>query len=243
MGYSAVAIIPARFDSRRFPGKPLVRILGTSLIQRTYENAHSSGLFCDVVIATDDERILRHSQEFGAKAVMTSSSHRSGTERIAEVKDRFYPDAEFVLNLQGDEPLLKKELMKNLLEKIQTKGVSIATAVAPLREEDRLDPSVVKCVFNQEGRALYFSRSLIPFGGGPAYQHLGVYAFCNETLSKIQNFPPSSLRKSEDLEQLGWLDAGIDLHVVQAKSATIGVDHPSDIEKVERELCAESTSS
>lgn len=243
-----IGVIPARYNSRRFPGKILADILGKSLIKRTYENAARCSAFDRLVVATDDERILHHVKEFGAEAVMSSPECESGTDRIAEVVERHFPDYEVVVNIQGDEPFLDREIPELLVEELKRSSFPMATAAIPLYDEKEiLNPSVVKCVFDKQGRALYFSRSPIPYPQkGSAhvyYRHLGVYCYRREFLLHYAALPPTPLQLCEDLEQLKVLEYGFNLLVCMVKeSCSLGVNTPEDLKKVEEKLCAESMS-
>lgn len=235
-----IGIIPARFASTRFPGKPLADIAGKTLIQRVYEQAVQAQRLTEVIVATDDERILQHVHSFGGKAAMTLASHRSGTDRCAELAAQI-PTAEAILNIQGDEPFIEPaqiDLAAALLEA----GRPISTLAKRIgREEDLHNPNVVKVVWNQQHEALYFSRSPIPhmrglppgqwIDHGDFYKHIGLYGFRRETLLELAVLPISHYEQMESLEQLRWLEAGYPIAVGITEQETIGVDTPEDLEK------------
>ncbi len=244
-----VGIIPARYNSSRFPGKMLRDILGKSLIRRSYENACRAKLFDEVIVATDDSRIYDHVVEFGGRAVMSSSECRSGTDRVAEVVRVYGVEADIVVNIQGDEPCLQPEVIRKLVETLQAnESAVITTPVARIDEgRDIFDPSVVKCVFDSTGKALYFSRSPIPFPGKNDettgyFRHLGVYCFRREFLLKVAELAETPLQKREDLEQLKVLESGYPIHVCIVEDSAIGVDTVEDLKRVEERLCLENTS-
>lgn len=237
-----VGIIPARWASSRFPGKPLVDILGTSLIQRTYNSARQCRLLDTLAVATDDFRIKAHVEGFGGVAFMTSKECLTGTDRTCEAIEKHFPNAEIVVNIQGDEPCLASETIDTLIERLKnTPTAVLTTPVAKItNQEDLSDPSVVKCVFDQLGRALYFSRAPIPFPkqkDALFYRHIGVYCFQRAFLIQYAGMEKGRLQMIEDLEQLKVLEAGYPIHVCEVKDVGIGVDTPDDIKKVEAFLC------
>jgi 3-deoxy-manno-octulosonate cytidylyltransferase (CMP-KDO synthetase) len=235
-----IAVIPARFASTRFPGKPLAMIQGQTMISRVFEQVSKSRLVQEVIVATDDERIYEHVKEFGANVVMTGSHHPSGTDRCAEVAGLF-PAAEIILNVQGDEPYIQPEQIDLLTATLLAKpGHQIATLAKRITAfEALLNHNVVKVVTSTLGEALYFSRHPIPFIRGQApenwlqlhdfYKHIGLYAFRQETLRSIACLPPSPLEKAESLEQLRWLEYGLRIAVGFTELETIGVDVPEDL--------------
>jgi len=242
-----VAVIPARYASSRFKGKMLADILDKSLIRRTYENTKRCHLLDEVVVATDDQRIFDHVESFGGRVFMTGP-HASGTDRVATLVKEHCPQAEIVVNVQGDEPCLEPEVVEALVRLLQdNQGVTMATPVTPVESEEQfLSSSIVKCVFDKEMRALYFSRNPIPYGKfdakRPPFRHIGVYAFRGAFLEKYSSLPRTPLQESEDLEQLKILEHGYPLHVCHVRTSTIGVDTPDDIKEVERYLCREDIS-
>lgn len=247
-----VGMIPARYGSIRFPGKPLVNILGKSLIQRTYENAKRCKILDELIVATDDKRIFDHVKGFGGEAVMTSTECATGTDRLAEaVKNSAHlKEVSIILNIQGDEPCLEPEVMDevvNLL--IQDPDAAMSTAVVKIdSEEEACNPSVVKCVMDAKCNALYFSRSLIPADKSLKfrkdliyYRHLGIYGYKRDFLFHYSQLKPTPLQLAEDLEQLKVLEHGFRVKVAIVKSVGIGVDTPEDIKKVEQLLCKQNT--
>lgn len=231
-----LAVIPARYESVRFPGKPLAEIAGKKLLEWVWMGTKSARLIERVVIATDDERICQEAQSWGADMVMTRRDHTSGTDRVAEAAKGW--DGDWVLNVQGDEPLIEGWLLDEMIEKFSE--CSMATLCTPL--PDGVDPNdrhVVKVVMDDSGRALYFSRAAIPAGfknSGPYFQHMGIYAYRTATLREFVSLPPSSLEKAENLEQLRALQNGIAIQVIPTSFQSIGVDTPEDILKVEERL-------
>lgn len=240
-----LAVIPARYASQRFPGKMLKNILGKSLIQRTYENTLLCKSFEKVIIATDHQEIFTHAQSFGAEAYMTNYAE-SGTDRVAQVIEEHFPNSEIVVNVQGDEPCISPYVFEKLIERLQDdRGSLVATAITKIKtEEDFFSRSIVKCVIDQKGKALYFSRSPIPYGQlEQAYRHLGIYAFKREFLQTFIQLPATPLRRKEDLEQLKILEHGYAIHTCVVETNSVGVDTPEDIERVETFLCLENISS
>lgn len=232
------AIIPARFASTRLEGKPLADICGKTMIQRVYERAMAAKL-SDVVVATDDERILRAVMSFGGKAVMTSAAHASGTDRVAEAASQI--KADIIVNLQGDEPLIDPALIEAAVAPVRdTPGVDMATLKTPIvHEEEYLDPNAVKVVTDSDGFALYFSRSPVPFcrngfSGLPClpYKHIGLYVFRREFLFEFTRMKPTPLELSESLEQLRALENGRRIKVVEVRYNPVSVDTPEDLERV-----------
>jgi 3-deoxy-manno-octulosonate cytidylyltransferase (CMP-KDO synthetase) len=237
-----VGVIPARWQSSRFPGKPLAHILGKSLIRRTYENALRSKSLDAVVVATDDQRIFDHVQEFGAKVFMTSPSSPTGTDRAWEVIEHHFKDAEVIVNIQGDEPCLDPAVIDTLVNKLcLTPAAMLTTPVAIITDPKAIaSPNDVKCVFDCEGKALYFSRSPIPFtrsGSFPYYRHLGVYCFRRSFMQKYALLARTPLQQREDLEQLKILENGFPIHVCIVEDQATGVDTPEDLKAVEKLLC------
>lgn len=235
-----LGVIPARFASTRFPGKPLALINGISMIQRVYLQSLQAQMIQKLVVATDDERILEHVLGFGGQAMLTRSDHLSGTDRCAEVAQLF-PDAEVILNIQGDEPFIQPEqidLLANTL--LQSAGFGIATLAKSIHQASALlNPNIVKVVFSQKNAAIYFSRHPIPYCRGqqpenwldhtPYFKHIGLYAFRREALMEIARLLPSPLEQAESLEQLRWLDHGIQIAVGVTTLETTGIDTPEDL--------------
>lgn len=234
-----LGVIPARYASSRFPGKPLIDLAGKSMIQRVYEGAKRCELFSDLVVATDDPRIVSHVESFGAQAILTSASHQSGTERCGEVVDTF-TDFDIVVNVQGDEPLVDAEQLSQLIKAFQDPQIEIATLGIQTQSIDELlNPNRIKVVLNHLNKAIFFSRSAIPFGAqipqddwmsSYSYvRHIGLYAYKIETLKTIIKLKPTSLEKQESLEQLRWLFYGIPIHVVLTNIETPNIDTPDDV--------------
>ncbi len=244
--HQIIAIIPARFASTRFPGKPLVNIQGKTMIQRVVEQVKLSQLVEDVIVATDDVRIFDHVSHF-AKAVMTSEHLQSGTDRCAEVLATLnLPKGEqIILNVQGDEPFIQPEQIDLLLNfMLQNTDIQIGTLVKKINSIDNIfNPNIVKAVFSNQQKALYFSRNPIPFVRGEAqenwlekadfYKHIGMYAYRADTLAEIATLLPSRLELNESLEQLRWLENGFSIGVAETQLETIGIDTPEDLEKIE----------
>jgi len=237
-----IGIIPARYASTRFPGKPLALIAGKSLIQRVVEQCQKARSLTEVVVATDDQRIADAAQKF-CRVEMTREDHPSGSDRIAEVAMRNNCDA--IVNIQGDEPLIDPAVIDQVANALA--GSEMSTAATPIRNVDEYDnPNVVKVVVNSAGRALYFSRRTIPYlreaasrsaneqlAAFPFLKHLGIYGFRRETLLQLVKFPVSPLENAEKLEQLRALENGIPIAVVKVNYDSVGVDMPADVARVE----------
>lgn len=240
-----VGIIPARFASTRFPGKPLALIAGKPLIQHVVEQCQKAKSLSEVVVATDDERIAGAAKTF-CRVEMTRADHPSGSDRIAEVAGRIPCDA--IVNIQGDEPLIDPAVIDAVANALA--GDKMSTAATPIKNPAEYDnPNVVKVVVNAGGRALYFSRRTIPYlreaasrpvneqlAAFPFLKHLGIYGFRRETLLRLVKFPVSPLENAEKLEQLRALDHGIGIAVVKVDYDSIGVDMPEDVARVEEIL-------
>lgn len=226
------AIIPARYASTRLPAKPLLKETGKYLIQHVYEQVSRAERLDRVLVATDDKRIADAVRGFGGEAVMTSSEHPSGTDRVAEAAEGL--DAETIINVQGDEPDIDPGLLDGLAELMAAEGVETATAATPIRDEASLaSPHVVKVVVNAEGRALYFSRSPIPHGSGPGCEplkHIGVYAYRRDALLKLASLAPVPLERAEKLEQLRALHHGMAMHVILVEEDHLGIDTREEYE-------------
>jgi len=242
MGRSSfLVVLPARYGSTRFPGKPLADIAGRPLIEWVYRRAAAIRGAGEVVVATDDPRIVDAVASFGGNVVMTDAAHASGTDRVAEVaRNRDFP---FVVNLQGDEPVFDPSTVEAMVEVLASEPESdIATACHPVGSEEEFNnPNIVKVVLDGHGRALYFSRSPIPCGAwhseqAVAFRHVGIYAYRKESLLRFTSFEPSTLEKTEKLEQLRALENGMAIRVIVTDQLTLGVDVPDDVKKVEKEL-------
>lgn len=240
-----VAIIPARYASSRFPGKPLADIHGKPMIQHVYERTRRASMVDEVIIATDDERILAAAQDFGAHAVLTSSCHETGTDRLAEVTAQL-PDADLIVNVQGDEPMIESEVIDAAIVPLINKSdISMGTLMVPIEAyEDFIDPNVVKVVTDRQGLALYFSRAPIPFTRDACedgsrfkgYRHIGLYVYRRDFLLRYPSLEPTPLEQAEKLEQLRALEHGYRIHVALTLHLSMGVDTPDDLEKVKAAL-------
>jgi 3-deoxy-D-manno-octulosonate cytidylyltransferase len=230
-----VGVIPARYASVRFPGKPLASLAGKPMVVRVWEAARSAGRIDRVVVATDDERIARVVREAGGEAVLTSPDAASGTDRLAEAARQI--PADIYVNVQGDEPLMSPSNIDVAVETLVADSRrEIATLALPIPASDAADPNVVKAAVAADGRALYFSRAAIPYArnGKPAYRkHLGIYGYRAATLQCLAALSPSPLERMESLEQLRWLEAGYTIWVGEATDDSIGVDTPEDLRKAE----------
>jgi 3-deoxy-manno-octulosonate cytidylyltransferase (CMP-KDO synthetase) len=235
---NAVAVIPSRIASTRLPRKPLREILGKPMIQRVYEAARACRGLSDVIVATDSDEIFALCQERGWNARMTSEECRSGTDRVREVAQ--HVSADVYVNVQGDEPLARPEHLDALLS-VMKPGVQVGTVYTPCPAEDAANPNAVKIVTALDGRALYFSRSTIPFdrdrrGDVRYFKHLGFYAYTPQALEQFCLWPESELERNERLEQLRFLAHGVDIHAAETPFDTVGVDTEDDLRRVEQIL-------
>jgi 3-deoxy-manno-octulosonate cytidylyltransferase (CMP-KDO synthetase) len=232
----ATGVIPVRYQSERFPGKPLALIKGKPMIQRVYEAANKARLLSQLIIATDDERISDAAKNLGAEVMMTSSSHLSGTDRVAEVAAEI--KTPIIINIQGDEPLLKEEMIDELVQALQNEAIPTATLAARVNDINLLqDSNAVKVVTDKKGFALYFSRSPLPFQASDYFlQHIGIYGYQRDFLLDFSRMKPTRLEKTENLEQLRILENGYKIKVIETPFLTIGVDSPQDIIRVESYL-------
>ncbi len=237
-----LALIPARYASTRFPGKPLAMMAGKPMIQRVYERV--AGVFDNLAVCTDDDRIAHAVEAFDGNVVMTSTAHRSGTDRCAEAYRNLNSDADVVINIQGDEPFIDPSQLLAIKEIfINNPSTQLATIIRPFSPDGEYaslaDPNTPKVVTDLEGNALYFSRSVIPyFRGIPAdewprrhqyYTHVGLYGYSADTLSRVTELPQSPLELAESLEQLRWLQAGYRIATAVTTAPTIGIDTPEDL--------------
>lgn len=238
-----LCIIPARYASTRFPGKPLALIAGKSMIQRVYEQAQKSTLLTYLAVATDDERIFDHVVSFGGNVVMTSAHHSTGTERCLEAFRKLSAQYNFdvIINIQGDEPLIDPSQIDKLAGCFINHETMIATLAKAFTEnEDKNNPNIVKLVTDKAGMALYFSRFPIPYVREKkpsdliCYKHIGLYAYKTNVLKEICKLEPSLLEKAESLEQLRWLENGYRIRVAFTDTESLAVDIPDDISKVEK---------
>lgn len=237
-----LGIIPSRYGSSRFPGKPLIDLKGKTMVQRVYEGAQQSVLLTDLVVATDDQRIFDEVIRFGGKAVMTAEHHQTGTDRCAEVIRQLETSYDVVINIQGDEPLVDPQQLDSLLAVFEDTSVDIATlASRSIDLTDIANPNRIKLVVNHENKALYFSRSPIPnyanakgdpLKAYPFLRHIGLYAYRSNVLTSISKLPPTELEQIESLEQLRWLYHGYAIKVVETEIETPNIDVPEDVEKV-----------
>ena len=239
------AIIPARYASTRFPGKPLAMLGGKTVIQRVYEQAIS--VLGQAFVATDDERILQAVQAFGGQAVMTRSDHRSGTDRIEEAAEKIGTTADVIINVQGDEPFIQPSQIETLCRLFDDPQTQIGTLGKRFESMEAVaNPNSPKIVTDTKGFALYFSRSVIPFirgkehsewfGQYPFLKHLGIYAYRREVLAEITKLPQSPLEIAESLEQLRWLQNGYRIRVGETDVETVGIDTPDDLRRAEEFL-------
>lgn len=232
-------IIPARYASTRLPGKPLLKIAGKPIIQWVYEQASKAEKLKNLVVATDDERILDTVIAFGGKAVLTSSEHSNGTERIAEAASNIDSDA--FINIQGDEPFIAPEQIDQIAL-LLSKGAKIATLVKQITDSEKiLDPNMVKAVLSNSGKALYFSRYAIPYNRNEIknlvyWQHIGIYGFEKSTLQEIVKLSPSSLELAESLEQLRWLQNEYEILTAETSIHNISIDTENDLVQAQKLL-------
>jgi len=232
-----IAVIPARYASTRFPGKPLALLKGKPIIQHVYERVLNSNLFSDVIVATDDDRIAQLVKGFGGKYKITSADHISGSDRIAEVIKNL--DCDIVFNVQGDEPMIETEPLARLKAVFQEEKVRVASLMTPTSDDKvLLDINIVKVLTDNKFNALYFSRSPIPFNrdnvtGVEYFRHIGVYAYRKQTLLDFIKLPPGRLEQIEKLEQLRFLENSIHIRMVETTYQGIGIDTPEDLTQVE----------
>lgn len=243
-----VGIIPARYASQRFPGKPLAILGGKTVIQRVYEQVGK--VLDDVYVATDDDRIKNTVEGFGGKAIMTSPDHKSGTDRIEEAVEKIGGDFDVVINIQGDEPFIHESQIKELCACFDDADTQIATLGKPFTAEMGMEalenPNSPKIVVDNRGYAMYFSRSVIPYirntrreewiGQFPYLKHIGLYAYRREVLRQVTQLPQSSLEIAESLEQLRWLQNGYKIKVGLTDVETVGIDTPDDLQRAETYL-------
>ena len=243
-----VGIIPARYASQRFPGKPLAILGGKTVIQRVYEQVGK--VLDDVYVATDDDRIKNTVEGFGGKAIMTSPNHKSGTDRIEEAVEKISGDFDVVINIQGDEPFIHESQIKELCACFDDADTQIATLGKPFTAEMGMEalenPNSPKIVVDNRGYAMYFSRSVIPYirntrreewiGQFPYLKHIGLYAYRRDVLRQVTQLPQSSLEIAESLEQLRWLQNGYKIKVGLTDVETVGIDTPEDLQRAETYL-------
>ena len=236
-----IAVIPARFASTRFPGKPLALIGGKPMVIHVVERTLSTQNINQVVVATDHPEILNTVKHFGFEAIMTSDSHESGTDRCAEVLHKLDQEFDVVSNIQGDEPFIEKASLDQLVSCFDNSDCEIATLYHKISDPSQIDnPSSVKLVKTNDGKALYFSRSPIPFSRENSaekttnyYKHIGLYGFKADVLKAVTKLPVSTLEQTEKLEQLRWLENGFSIYVAEANNSPIAVDTPNDLKKAQ----------
>lgn len=244
--YRVVGIIPARYSSTRFPGKPLVKINGVTMIERVYRQASLSTKLSAVIVATDDQRIFDHVRSFGGRVLMTSTSHQTGTDRIAEVISKLISGEEYfdiAINIQGDEPTIQPSQIDKVIEIFENPRAEIGTLVKQIENhEDLFNPNIVKVVKDKQGKALYFSRSPIPYVRNTItdnwttnhsfFKHIGIYGYKTDILDEITSLAQAPLELAESLEQLRWLSNGYSIFTKETDIETIGIDTPDDLSKL-----------
>ncbi len=241
-----LGVIPARYASTRFPGKPLADIGGMSVVERVYRQATKATCLSRVVVATDHDKIKEHVLGFGGKLAMTRADHASGTDRCNEVLSQQTDFFDYVINIQGDEPFIDPGQI-DLLGSFLDGSTEIATLVKAIeKSEDLFSPSVVKCVKDSNGQAMLFSRSAIPHVRNQSqsdwlkhcrfFKHIGMYGYRSDVLKKIASLSPSSLEKAESLEQLRWLENGYSIRAAETNLETLGIDTPEDLERAKLAL-------
>ena len=237
-----IAVIPARYASTRFPGKPLAVLGGKTVIQRVYEQAVS--VLPEAYVATDDERIFQAVEAFGGRGVMTRADHKSGTDRIEEAVEKIATGADVIINIQGDEPFIQPSQIETLIQLFDDPATQIGTLGKRFETIDAVrNPNSPKIVTDRRGFALYFSRSVIPYIRGieadewlthyPFLKHLGIYGYRREVLAEVTRLPQSALEKAESLEQLRWLENGYRIRVGLTDVETVGIDTPEDLARAE----------
>jgi 3-deoxy-D-manno-octulosonate cytidylyltransferase len=240
-----IGIIPARYSSSRFPGKPLAILGGKPVIEHVYRQV--SSVMEDVFVATDDQRIYDAVEAFGGKAIMTRSDHKSGTDRICEALEKVGGSFDVVINIQGDEPFIQKSQLETVMQCFDDPRTQIATLGKPFESMEAVEnPNSPKIVLDNDGYALYFSRSVIPFVRGKEYEewlshfpylkHIGLYAYRTEVLMEVSKLPQSTLELAESLEQLRWLQNGYKIKVGLTNVETIGIDTPEDLQRAEEKM-------
>ncbi len=245
-----LGIIPARFASTRFPGKPLVDIAGKSMIHRVYEQCLTSSSLTRLIVATDDRRILDHVIDFGGEAIMTSESHKSGTDRCTEVASMF-PGFDVIVNIQRDDPMIHPSQIDLLCTCFEQDQVDIASLAKKIRTEEELfDHNTPKIILNTDMEAIYFSRAVIPFQRNKSpdswlsnysyYKHIGIYAYRRHVLTAISALPVSGLEEAEALEQLRWIENGYRIKIAVTSKESQAIDSPEDLKKVLSLILSES---
>ena len=243
-----LGVIPSRYESSRFPGKPLIDLAGKSMIQRVYEGSKASNLIDEVIVATDDQRIFDHVESFGGNVAMTSESHRSGTDRCGEIIEA-YSDYDVVINIQGDEPLVDVKQLEQIIQLFKDEKVEIATLAKKIdRTEDLFNPNRIKVVLDGKSDGIYFSRNPIPYCQNTEnqewlnqtdyYRHIGIYAYRTDCLKQLVRLEPTKLERIESLEQLRWIYHGFRIRVGLTDIETPNIDTPEDVKEVLKFLVA-----
>ncbi len=243
MTMDIIGLIPARYASTRFPGKPLTDIAGKTMIQRVYEQAKKCRVLTEVIVATDDHRIEEAVKSFGGVVCMTLPSHPSGTDRCAEVVEKLNLKCKAVVNIQGDEPFIEPMQIEQVCSCFEDERTQLATLIRKITDTEILfNPNTPKVVVNNDGFAVYFSRQTLPYIRGKAesewlqqhtfYQHIGIYGYRTDVLKKITKLPSSSLEKAESLEQLRWIENGYKIKTATTTFDSLAVDSPADVERI-----------
>lgn len=230
-----IVVIPARYKSTRFEGKPLTPLKGKPLIQHVWERACGAKNVEKVIVATDHEGIFKKVKEFGGECIMTSQEHKSGTDRVAEVAEK--TNYEIIVNVQGDEPMIEPILIDEIVETLNDKEVSMASIYEIWDDKEAFfNPNIVKVVVDKDGFAIYFSRSPIPYSKNTTkfFRHVGIYGYKKNVLLELVSLPQSSLELIEGLEQLRAVENGIRIKMIKSNKKTMGIDTPEDLEKLER---------
>ena len=242
-----LGIIPSRYHSTRLPKKSLLEIHGKSIVQRVYEQAKKSKFLTDVIVATDNDLIYNHVVEFGGKVMMTSEDHQSGTDRCAEVADKYQEKIEYVINIQGDEPFIKPEMIDELAS-ILDGNTQLGTLVKKIQvsdTEDLFDENTPKAIINEKNEAIYFSRNPIPYMRGVEkkkwtskheyFKHIGIYAYRKDVLQNVTKLNRGKLEIAESLEQLRWLENGYKIKTIATTHSSIGIDTQEDLDKARKQ--------
>ena len=233
-----IGIIPARYQSSRFPGKPLAKILGKSMIQRVYEQCVKSKKLSEIIIATDDKRIEEHVLKFGGEAIMTSKTHKTGTDRCNEVAQKLTEEIDIIVNIQGDEPFINPMQIDEIIDLFKNPKTQIGTLAKKINCLSVLeDTNTPKAIFEKKGNALNFCRKITtPSKTETYYKHIGIYAYKKETLAEICKLPQSKNEIENRLEQLRWLDNNYPIQIGITQFSTLSVDTPEDIKKIEQKM-------
>ena len=233
-----LGIIPARYASTRFPAKPLIDIAGKTMIQRVYEQAKQCALFSKIIVATDDDKIYDHVLQIGGDVMMTSTTHQNGTERCAEVIGNLSEQFDIIINIQGDEPFVDPALFTMLIQAFKDPQIQIATLIKPIIDKAYIDnPNIIKVVKSVTNKALYFSRTAIPFQRNEAakiqfYKHIGLYAYRKEVLLEIVKLGAGVYEQIEMLEQLRWLENNYPIHLIETDLEADSIDVPADLDRL-----------